>query len=277
MHSVLERTVALVLVSFVAACGQSDSNEGKTGTGGAASGGSANGGSGGSSGGSSGGTAGGTAGTGAADGGGSGGGSCLGADVLSTLDDHLQDVIASGSLLATHPSANEATSFFLAPGMPEPPGFVATFASLFMPCSDPTLYDPFCEEGHCTRIECTGEGAGWVNHAYLDSTPFEAGGFSFSAATLDNAWADGATGSTFTIAATATGPGGTDWSMTGSGTLDLAGVTLQESYPNLFSAGEATLSYDSAASPKGGVEVAGVVIAEVGVDGHLAATGACPP
>jgi hypothetical protein len=270
-------------LSLVAACGSDDSDTGSTGTGGSATGGTSSGGigNGGSagSGGASGSSVGGNAGAGAQDGGGGSGGgaACLPPDILSVLDEHLGNMFASGSLLATHASAAEATAFFHAPGLAEPPGFTAIYASLFMQCGDPTLFDPYCEEDHCTRIECTGEGAGWVEHAYLDSPPFESGGFTFSAATVDNAWADGATGTTFTIAATATGPGGTDWSMTGSGALELSGVTLEEVFPNLFSQGAATLSYDSNATPKGGLELAGVLIAEIGSDDHLVATGNCPP
>lgn len=269
-------------LSLLAGCGSDDSDTGNTGTGGGATGGTSSGGSGNGgtpgTGGASGTGTGGSAGAGAQDGGGSGGGAgCLSPDVLSVLDEHLSNVFASGSLLATHPSAAEATSFFHAPGLAEPPGFTAIYASLFMQCSAPTLFDPYCEEDHCTRIECTGEGAGWVEHAYLDTPPFESGGFTFSAASVDNAWADGATGTTFTIAATATGPGGADWSVTGSGALAPSGVTLEESFPSLFSQGAATLSYDSKATPKGGLELGGVVIAEIGPDDHLVATGACPP
>lgn len=262
----------------IALCGCSSESSSDTGSGGAggvaATGGSAGSGAGGTGAGGSGGVsgsggAGGTAGAG-------GSAECLPPDVLALLDDHLTDVIAAGGLLASHPSEFEATSFLLAAGLPEPPGLVGAFASLFIQCADPGFFDPYCVDGHCTRIECTGGGPGWVNHAYLEGALFEGDGFSFSKVEVDNTWGPGDAGTTFTIAVTGTGPLNRDWSVNGTGSLLPSVVTLSEEYPALLGTGAATLSYDSAAATKGGLTLGGVAIAEIGADDHLVSTGNCP-
>ncbi|MBL8739862.1 MAG: hypothetical protein JNK04_02175, partial [Myxococcales bacterium] len=166
--------------------------------------------------------------------GGGASGACVPADVLAELNEFVTTFGQAAALLAGHPGPSEATGFYLAPGLPEPPAVVATFAGpLIMVCSDPLLYDPYCEQGHCSRIECTGDGAAWDFHFYLDG-PFQSDDFSFSQLDIDHHWADGAAGTTFDFALAATGPADRVWDATGTGALDLESGALELTFPDLL-------------------------------------------
>ncbi len=211
--------------------------------------------------------------------GGTGGGTngeCVPADVLSELNEFLTTFGQAAALLAGHPGPSEAAGFYLAPGLPEPPAVVATFAGpLIMVCSDPLLYDPYCEQGHCSRIECTGDGAGWDFHFYLDG-PFQSDDFSFSQLDIDHHWADGAAGTTFDFALAATGPADRVWDAIGTGALDLESGALELTFPDLLGHA-ALLTYLSARSgDEGALVVDAVTVATVNAAGQLVATGDCP-
>lgn len=227
----------------------------------------------------SGGGTGGMGGTGGASSSTGGGSSCLPPDVLGLMQAHLDDLDATAGLMAGHPGELEATGFFLAPGLPRPPAVSNVFAGpLIQVCSAPMFYDPYCEEGRCSRIECTGDGAGWIFHFYLQTEPFQSGGWSFAHANVDIAWADGATGVTFTIDVAATGPANHDWTLSGTGAMDTAQLDVTESFPSLFAAGASTLTYtDTPQGFTGALVVAGVTVATADAQGKLQPTGNCPP
>ena len=202
---------------------------------------------------------------------------CPSAEVLAAIDQHAHDLVATAGLLAGHPGASEANGFLLAPGLPAPPAISAVFAGpLIMPCSAPLLYDPYCEEGRCSQIECTGEGAGWIMHFWLEPA-FTADDWDFDDVTVDSLWVDGDPGITFDIATVSTGPDGVDMSMMGDGAMDLDGMTVTEVFANLHDAGPTTLEYtDDAVGFSGQLTIADVVVATVDAGGHLVPTGDCP-
>lgn len=210
---------------------------------------------------------------------GQGGSSCVDDVTLAILQAHLTELVASAQLMATHPGELEATGFLLLPGLPKPPGIISVFAGpLVQKCSAPSTYDPFCEEGRCSQIECTGAGAGWEMHHWIEPKPLTTGEWTFDDARADTAWADGATGISFTLSAAAVGPADADWSLQGQGVMDLDLLQVTEAYPGLFAVGAATLDYSS--SPQGttgDLVVAGVTVATTDAQGHLVATGDCPP
>jgi hypothetical protein len=221
------------------------------------------------------------AGSGGADGeGGQGGGplACLTTEMLQVIEDHIDEIVASAQLNAGHPGELEATGFLLAPGLPSPPAVSNLFAGpLVQGCSTAMMYDPYCDQGNCSRIECTGDGAGWIMHVYLDSPPFTKGDWTFTDARVDESWADGATGVTFTLETKATGPGGVDWSVQGAGEMDLASLVLEETFPKVFPEGPAVLTLDSTPdATTGTIVVEGVTVAETNAQGHFVVTGACP-
>jgi hypothetical protein len=202
---------------------------------------------------------------------------CPSAEVLAAIDQHAHDLVATAGLLAGHPGPSEANGFLLAPGLPSPPAISAVFAGpLIMPCSAPLSYDPYCEEGRCSQIECTGEGAGWIMHFWLQPASMS-GDWDFDDVTVDSLWIDGNPGLTFDIATVSTGPDGVDMSMTGNGEMDLGGMTVTETFPALHDAGPTTLEYtDDAAGFSGQLTIADVVVATVDAGGHLVPTGECP-
>jgi hypothetical protein len=198
--------------------------------------------------------------------------------VLATLQEHLDSLVATAQVMAGHPGPVEATGFLLAPGLPSPPAVSNVFAGpLIMECATAMSYDPYCEpDGRCSQIECTGRGAGWIMHHWVDPTPFTSGRWSFEEARADTRWADGATGVTFELEVTATGEGN-DWSMTGTGLMDLEVMEVSEQYPGLFEAGQAEVILS--ASPEattGAVVIDGITVAATDAQGDLQATGDCP-
>ena len=200
---------------------------------------------------------------------------CLPPEIFVAIDQHAHDLVASADLLATHPSENEVTGFLSAPGLPEPPALAASFAGpLVMTCSDPLLYDEFCEEGRCSQIECTGRGPGWINHVWVE--PALAGEWTFEEVHVHLRWSGG-TGTAFDITTTSTAPGGVDVSLTGEGTMDVDAMSVIETFPAMHDAGPTVLEYaDDAAGFSGQLTIADVVVADVDVAGHLVPTGDCP-
>ena len=262
MMVIIKAGIALLpLVLLVSACGDSALE------GGAPSGGAAAGGAGGAE------TSGGAGGTDETGGGGAP--SCADPAVMAELTDFLSRFEQAASALAGHGASNEAAGFFIAPGLPEPPAIIATFAGLFMACTEPVLFDPFCDQGRCTQIECTGDGAGWSYHFSLDET-VSAAGFSLASVDIAHHWADGESGTTFDFATEATGPGDRSWNATGSGALGQDSATLELTFPTLFGS-PAVLTYEvTESSHEGSLIVDGVEIAAVGPTGALEPTGDCP-
>jgi hypothetical protein len=193
---------------------------------------------------------------------------CLPDDVLAAIDRHA---------LAGHPSEAEATGFMLAPGLPAPPALSASFAGpLVMTCSEALVYDLYCEAGRCSQLECTGRGAGWRNHLWLEE-PVASGGWSFEAVDVSIVWEDGASGTSFTIETEATSPDGRDASMTAEGFMGVDALTVIERFPELHPRGATVLEYtDDSAGFYGLLAIDDAVVAGVDATGHLVATGDCP-
>lgn len=125
---------------------------------------------------------------------------CLPTDVLAAIDRHAMDLVGTAGALAGHPSQVEATGFLLAPALPAPPALAASFAGpLVMTCSEALVYEPSCEEGRCSQLECTGRGAGWRNHLWIEP-PVESKGWTIAAVDVSLVWEEGASGTSFTIA-----------------------------------------------------------------------------
>jgi hypothetical protein len=202
---------------------------------------------------------------------------CVPTDAFLAIDRHVLDLVSTAGALAGHPSQAEATGFMLAPALPAPPALAASFAGpLVMTCSEPLVYDAFCEEGRCSQLECTGRGAGWRNHLWIEE-PVESKGWSIESVDVSLVWEDGATVTSFTIETQATAPHGTDASMIAAGTMDVDGLTVVEQFPRLHPYGAATLEYaDDEAGLRGRIVIDGVVTAEVDDDGSLVPTGECP-
>lgn len=194
---------------------------------------------------------------------------------FEVLELHLADLVGIAELTATHPGPKEAVSFFTAPGYGT---FDVAYAGpLIMECSEPLMYDPYCEEGRCSQISCTGQGAGWEVRTWLEPAPVTKGDFEFSAMETKTAWADGETGMSFTLTSTAV-RGQEDWSVSGLGTLNLAKtMTVEETFPALVP-GATTVLTDAVDGQvhAGALTVDGVEIAIVTPDGHLQPTGQCP-
>jgi hypothetical protein len=201
---------------------------------------------------------------------------CLPPEIFAAIDQHAHDLAVTAGFLATHPSASEVTGFMLAPALPEPPALAAQFAGpLIMTCSEPLLYDEFCEEGRCSQIECTGQGAGWINHMWIEPA-IDGDPWSFEEVHIHQMWSGG-DGITFDIETIASGPGGADMSLTGAGVMDTGGMSVLETFPALHRAGPTVLEYaDDAGGYSGQLTIADVVVAEVDALGHLVPTGDCP-
>jgi hypothetical protein len=200
---------------------------------------------------------------------------CLPPEVFAAIDQHAHDLAITASLLADHPSTNEVTGFLLAPGLSDPPALPSQFASLFMPCSDVVLYEPYCESGRCSQIECTGEGSAWINHMWIEPA-IDGDPWSFEEVHLHQSWSGG-TGIGFDITTISTGPDGTDMSLTGSGEMDVSSMYFTETFPALHPAGLSVFEYaEDAIGYSGQLTIVDTVVAEVDDLGHLVSTGECP-
>jgi len=203
---------------------------------------------------------------------------CLDPALLDALDAHAQQLRFAAQLLAGHPGEREAVGFFLFPGLDVQR--TAVYAGpLVEACSEPLLYDKYCEDdGLCSRIECTGEGAGWVMHFRLQRRV--TGAVDYNAAIVDTAWADGDDGITFEIGSTA-GDGDRDWSVAGDGRMDIDSVTVTETYAELAPEGSVvlTLSEEITGTHAGTITVAGqvVAIADPAAGRYRPAEGCGPP
>jgi hypothetical protein len=202
---------------------------------------------------------------------------CLPPEVVTALEHHAIDLSATAGLLAGHPSENEVTGFLLAPALPFPPALSAAFAGpLVMPCSEPRSYAPFCEEGRCSRIECTGIGAGWRNHVALDR-PVSTGRWFYESAAVVIEWQEGVDAIGFDIITEAMGPAGVDVSMIAAGRMDADELRLLATFPALHGAGATTFELvDDAAGYRGQLSIADVVVAAVDRSARLRPTGDCP-
>ncbi len=200
---------------------------------------------------------------------------CLPTTVLETIDQHVEALRATADLTSTHPGAREAVGFFLFPRLELQR--TAVFAGpLIMACNGAFMYDEFCEDdGLCSRIECTGEAAGWKMHFYVKAPVGVE--LRYSTATVDTHWVDGGTGITFDLAATTSGTT-EDWSVMGSGEMDVMFLSVQLSYPALSRAGVVTVTakVERDGTDLGDVVVDGEVVASVdSSSGHLMASEAC--
>lgn len=202
---------------------------------------------------------------------------CLAPEIFAVLDQHAHDLAATAGLLATHPSADEVTGFMLAPALPAPPALAGSFAGpLIMTCSDPFLYDEYCEEGRCSQLECTGEGSAWINHLWIEPAVMN-DPWSFEEVHIHLRWSGGS-GTAIDIETISSGPDGVDMSMTAVGEMDVNGMSITETFPALHPAGATELQYaDGPGGYAGQLTIADVVVAEVDADdGHLEWTGDCP-
>jgi len=185
---------------------------------------------------------------------------CLDPAILEVLDAHAEQLRVAAAQLAGHPGEREAVGFFLFPRLDVQR--TAVYAGpLVEVCSEPLRYDPFCEhDGLCGRIECSGQGAGWVMHFRLQQRV--PGTVDYDRAMVDTAWADGDDGITFEMRSIAV-DGDRDWSVAGEGRMDIDSVTVTETYAGLSPQGSVvlTLSEQIADTHAGTITVAGQVVA----------------
>lgn len=198
------------------------------------------------------------------------------AAVLALLDEHIAQLGGAAGMIAGHPGDREATGFYLFPGLD--PGTLAIFAGpLVMACSTAMSYDEYCGDGdlYCSQIVCTGQGAGWIMHLRLQQ-PTTSGEFQFTTATIDNSWMDMDVGTDFTIAAAITGPGGVDFSFTGSGRMDPEAMELTKTYPSLVEAGPLVITFtETPMSQTGEAKVGTETVATTDATGKLVLSEAC--
>jgi hypothetical protein len=201
---------------------------------------------------------------------------CLDASTLEILTAHAEQMRISAELLAGHAGEREATAFFQFPGL-ELNRSALYAGPLVATCSVPLLYDEYCEEdGLCSRLECTGMGAGWEFHLYLAAATVS-GSFRYESASVDTAWADGDDGITFLIASEATGAGETDWSVDGQGRMDTNSLDLEERYPGLVPSGTVTLTLrEDETTHSGSIAIDDVAVAEMNpTTGRFTPVGTC--
>jgi hypothetical protein len=203
--------------------------------------------------------------------------SCLPADTLAVLQEHLDKMSLIAELLAGHPGVQEATGFLTAPALPDPPGVGALYASLIAPCDGEAFeYDPYCDQGTCSRIGCTGEGAGWTMTVWLEE-PFEGGGFVIESAEIVNRWTEDDSGTGVTIAVEAIGPEDRDWSFNGAGRFEVDGLSLTYGFDAWVEGAPADMTWSVDADGTIGEILSGdVVVAALDEQGHFEPTGFCP-
>jgi hypothetical protein len=181
---------------------------------------------------------------------------CLDAGTLSSLSEHAEQLRASAAYLSGHPGAAEAVGFFDFPALAVKR--LGVYAGpLVMVCSEPHVYEEFCEEdGLCSQIECTGEGASWLMHFWLQGPV--SGEVDYESATIDTAWADGDDGIEFTMASSAGA-----WSLTGSGAMGPETMTVEETYPDLLASAPVVvmMANTAAGGHEGSITVGGEVVA----------------
>jgi hypothetical protein len=203
---------------------------------------------------------------------------CLPQSAADLLATHLSRVDGVMGLVAGYPTDQQVVSFLEVPGFPGP----IEYATLAEACAEPSSFEAFCDpiSGLCSRIECTGFGAGWVAHLYSEEVLVR-GDMMFDHVSSSVSWDDAAAGLGWTARSTVSSADGTDWSVIGAGALDIGpdGWTwqLEETFPDLLPAFETVLAVTH--GPTGGVGTVtanGTVLAEV--DGTLGVnpTTTCP-
>ena len=182
---------------------------------------------------------------------------CPDAPTLATLSDHAEALRGAAALLAGHLGEREAVGFFLFPHLAVQRSSV--FAGpLVMVCSERLRYDEYCEEedGLCSQIECTGEGASWIMHFRLEApVPDEV---TYDAAEVHAHWVDRDDGITFSSASQAGA-----WSLSGAGRMDTDSLEVEETYPQLVAGATTTLTSadTSAGQHDGAIAIDGTVVA----------------
>jgi hypothetical protein len=209
-----------------------------------------------------------------------GGEACVGPDVLAPFQFFIEQLTSTSPSLADWAAANELTAFLMTPGLPHPPGVSLQQSELSGPCTERFVSEEVCagraRPYSCSSYECTGSGAGWI--ARMRTEPVDAGGWRFEEARVATSWSTPGL-VTFEIASRGTGPGGRDWSCTGSGSARVDSLDVQLLLPDLDPAGPATFSYSITAAPvvrEGELRFGDRVVATVDPTGTLVAATDCP-
>lgn len=196
-------------------------------------------------------------------------GSCLTKDSADVMAKHVSDLTTQIALVAGHQDTQNAVGFISVPHQAET---MVNYYTLFMPCTEPTLFDPYCDGTTCSQIECNGEPS-WTLHSWYDAAPVEQDGWTYTETKTDVTWPGDGDVLLVDLSGDITGEDGRDWSF--SGTADYAdGVyTLTETYPNLVDSGATTLEVEvdfEADTVDGTVKVGGGTVAELA--GSMTAT-----
>ena len=203
---------------------------------------------------------------------------CLPGDVFTAVEEHVLDLTATADRLAGRVSATEVAGFLLAPGLPAPPAIPAERRSLVTPCAQASIGAPRCESAVCSQSMCTGAGAGWIQHSWLEQ-PTEADGWSFESVDVYVEWDEGEASSSFGIIELATSPSGHDTSMLAAGTMGSDGrLEVAAVLPILHPAAPTVLEYRHGTSgARGRLSIGEVVVAKASrTTGRLRPTGDCP-
>lgn len=180
---------------------------------------------------------------------------CLGEPHAAVLSEHLATLRYTADAVEGHPSSMEAVSFLALPGVL---GSVATYATLVEACSAPLTFDPACDAETCSRLSCTGDGAGWSVETWFVAE--EADGWAVAEGRTVTTWdPDVPEAVAFTLAAGLRSPGGDDWTVEGAGAF-AGGVTLTETFAALIPGVVLTLVYTGDA---GTISVDGAVVARI--------------
>lgn len=186
---------------------------------------------------------------------------CVPPSILAALDDFVEQLNDSASMLATHPGPLEAAGFFRFPALEL--ALPSQTAPLFLAnCTEgmPMQFDEACAtDGICTRLECTGAGQGWKWHFYVKASAGTDP--SYSVATIDTAWKEGDDGMTFDIAATASGTN--NWTLGGTGAMGPTELSVEITFPSLVAEGPLVLTATGTADDTHGgqITIAGDVAA----------------
>jgi hypothetical protein len=195
---------------------------------------------------------------------------CTDDAILDLLSIHLADLAASGVVLVGHAGKREAVGLFVLPGWV---GVSAQYATLVEACTEPLLYDSWCDGALCWQLECTGKGASVITHGWL-AHPVTSDEVAIDEAAVDTLWSEETGDVTYDLVSSSTGPDKADISVDGTGTLQVDGThTLIEAYTGLGLTLKATLT---GGHVEGELLAEEVVVARTDDAGQLVATGDCP-